>query len=145
MTAIWSVDTEAFYSNAKKVKINNPLWLLLNNAYHYGLEFAVKQFLRAGINTFSTTSLKEAVRVRELAPDATVFLMNAVYDFDTVRDYHIHMTLPSLNYYYEHKADLRDIHVHLEFENLLHRSGFKTLEEIQQVLQDHQQNKILNA
>ncbi|MEJ7477583.1 alanine racemase, partial [Staphylococcus saprophyticus] len=43
--------------------------------------------------------------------------------------------------YYEHKADLRDIHVHLEFENLLHRSGFKTLEEIQQVLQDHQQNK----
>ena len=52
-----------------------------NNAYHYGLEFAVT-FLKAGINTFSTTSLKEAIKVREIAPDATIFLMNAVYDFE---------------------------------------------------------------
>ena len=52
-----------------------------NNAYHYGLEFAVTSFLKAGINTFSTTSLK-AIKVREIAPDATIFLMNAVYDFE---------------------------------------------------------------
>ena len=51
-----------------------------NNAYHYGLEF-VTSFLK-GINTFSTTSLKEAIKVREIAPDATIFLMNAVYDFE---------------------------------------------------------------
>ena len=51
-----------------------------NNAYHYGLEFAVTSFF--GINTFSTTSLKEAIKVREIAPDATIFLMNAVYDFE---------------------------------------------------------------
>ena len=54
-----------------------------NNAYHYGLEFAVTSFLKAGINTFSTTSLKEAIKVREIAPDATIFLMNAVYDFES--------------------------------------------------------------
>ena len=53
-----------------------------NNAYHYGLEFAVTSFLKNGINTFSTTSLKEAIKVREIAPDATIFLMNAVYDFE---------------------------------------------------------------
>lgn len=141
MTAIWSVNTEAFLNNAVKVKNQQPIMAVVkNNAYHYGLEFAVKQFLSAGIDTFSTTSLKEAVRVRELAPYATVFLMNAVYDFDTIRENQIHMTLPSLTYYYEHKEDLHDIHVHLEFENLLHRSGFKTLAEIQEVLQDHQQN-----
>ena len=51
------------------------------------------------------------------------------------------MTLPSLTYYYEHKEDLRNIHVHLEFENLLHRSGFKDLEELHEVLEDHAQNK----
>ena len=39
-------------------------------------------FLKSGINTFSTTSLKEAIKVREIAPDATIFLMNAVYDFE---------------------------------------------------------------
>ena len=91
MTAIWSVDTEAFYQNAVNVRNEQPIMAVVkNNAYHYGLEFAVKQFLKAGINTFSTTSLKEAVRVREIAPHATIFLMNAVYDFDTVREYQIH-------------------------------------------------------
>ena len=57
------------------------LWSVKNNAYHYGLEFATS-FLKVGINTFSTTSLKEAIKVREIAPDATIFLMNAVYDFE---------------------------------------------------------------
>ena len=141
MTAIWSVDTEAFYQNAVNVRNEQPIMAVVkNNAYHYGLEFAVKQFLKAGINTFSTTSLKEAVRVREIAPYATIFLMNAVYDFDTVREYQIHMTLPSLVYYYEYKEDLKGIHVHLEFENLLHRSGFKNLDELHEVLEDHAQN-----
>ena len=56
------------------------LWVVKNNAYHYGLEFS--SFLKVGINTFSTTSLKEAIKVREIAPDATIFLMNAVYDFE---------------------------------------------------------------
>ena len=79
MTAIWSVDTEAFYQNAVKVRNNQSLMAVVkNNAYHYGLEFAVKEFLKAGIQTFSTTSLKEAVRVREIAPQATILLMNAV-------------------------------------------------------------------
>lgn len=95
MTAIWSVDAQRFYNNALKVIQNNQIMAVVkNNAYHYGLEFAVQQFLKAGINTFSTTSLREAVRIRQLAPNATIFLMNAVYEFDKVRDYQIQMTLP---------------------------------------------------
>ena len=53
--------------------------------------------------------------------------MNAVYDFDTVRNNNIQMTLPSLEYYYQYKSELKDINVHLEFENLLHRSVSKIL------------------
>ena len=67
--------------------------------------------------------------------------MNAVYEFDLVREHQIHMTLPSLTYYYNHKNDLAGIHVHLEFENLLHRSGFKDLNEIKEVLKDHHHNQ----
>ncbi len=45
-----------------------------NNAYHYDLEFAVTQlFIHAGIDTFSTTSLRETIQIRQLAPDATIF------------------------------------------------------------------------
>ena len=90
MTAVWSVDSKIFLRNATKVKNNQSIMAVVkNNAYHYGLEFAVRTFLEAGIHTFSTTSLKEAVRVRKLAPHATIFLMNAVYDFDTVRNNNI--------------------------------------------------------
>lgn len=135
MTAIWSVDRQTFINNAQSVKGNNNVMAVVkNNAYHYGLEFAVESFLEAGIDTFSTTSLKEAVRVRELAPEATIFLMNPSYEFDMVRQYDIQMTLPSLDYYYRHKEQLQDIKVHIEFENLLHRSGFRTLDEIHEVL-----------
>ncbi|WP_436861601.1 alanine racemase [Staphylococcus caeli] len=142
MTAIWSVDTASFCDNAKRVKQNNTIMAVVkNNAYHYGLEFAIEQFSKIGIDTFSTTSLKEAVRIRELAPNATIFLMNAVYDFDTLRDYRIHMTLPSLSYYYEHFNDLYDISIHLEYENLLHRSGLKSIDEIKEVLHHHYQNQ----
>lgn len=142
MTATWSVDTERFYQNVVKVKNGNSIMAVVkNNAYHYGLEFAVKTFLKAGITTFSTTSLKEAVKIRSLAPKATIFLMNAVYDFETVRKYQIQMTLPSLEYYYQYKSDLQGINVHLEFENLLHRSGFKSLDEIKEVIVDHQNNQ----
>ncbi len=141
MTAIWSVDKEAFLQNAIQVKNDNSIMAVVkNNAYHYGLAFAVTFFLKAGIHTFSTTSLKEAIKVRELAPNATIFLMNAVYDFEKVRKYQIQMTLPSLAYYYKYKNDLSGIKVHLEYENLLHRSGFKTLEEIKEVIEDHLAN-----
>lgn len=141
MTAIWSVNRQKFIENAKRVKSDQNLMAVVkNNAYNYGLEFAVKAFNEVGIDTFSTTSLAEAVRIRKIASDATIFLMNAVYDFDTVRDNQIHMTLPSLNYYYAHKQDLAGIHIHLEYENLLHRSGLKNLDEILEVLRDHAQN-----
>lgn len=141
MTATWSVDIQTFYNNVKHVQHNNSIMAVVkNNAYHYGLEFAVQQFLKAGITTFSTTSLKEAIRVRKLAPQATVFLMNAVYDFDTVRKYNIEMTLPSLEFYYQYYESLAGINIHLEYENLLHRSGLKTLAELREVLQHHQQN-----
>ena len=65
MTATWSVNRQLFKENAKNVKQDNQIMAVVkNNAYHYGLEFAVEQFLDIGINTFSTTSLKEAIRIR---------------------------------------------------------------------------------
>ncbi|MFD3221381.1 alanine racemase [Staphylococcus saprophyticus] len=142
MTATWSVNRQLFKENAKNVKQDNQIMAVVkNNAYHYGLEFAVEQFLDIGINTFSTTSLKEAIRIRKLAPNATIFLMNAVYEFDKIRENQIQMTLPSLSFYYENINELYDIQVHLEYENLLHRSGLKTLDEIKEVIHHHNQNE----
>ncbi|PNZ27871.1 alanine racemase [Staphylococcus rostri] len=141
MTAIWRVDRKIFQQNVRQVRNGQPIMAVVkNNAYNYGLAFAIEQFWEAGIRCFSTTSLKEAVEIRSLAPTATIFLMNPIRDFDVLREHDIHMTLPSLAFYYEHKQALADVKVHLEYENLLHRSGFKTLAELQEVLADHEAN-----
>ncbi|MBI5975445.1 alanine racemase [Staphylococcus canis] len=138
MVATWEVNSNIFQQNVQRVIGDyNVMAVVKNNAYNYGLEFAVNQFLKAGISTFSTTSLNEAIRVRQLAPDATIFLMNPSIEFEKLRAHDIHMTLPSLSFYHQYKSELHDIHVHVEYENLLHRSGFKTLDEILSVLVEH--------
>lgn len=141
MTALWQVDSAQFLQNAKRVAQQQPIMAVVkNNAYNYGLAFAVQSFQQAGIDTFSTTSLVEAIRIRQMAPDATIFLMNATDEFERLRTYDIHMTLPSLAFYHEHKVALAGVKVHLEYENLLHRSGFKTKDELLAVLDDHEGN-----
>ncbi|WP_086427817.1 alanine racemase [Staphylococcus cornubiensis] len=141
MTALWQVDSAKFLQNAKQVAQQQQIMAVVkNNAYNYGLDFAVHTFQQAGIHTFSTTSLVEAIRIREMAPDVTIFLMNATDEFDHLRTYDIHMTLPSLAFYHEHKAALAGVKVHLEYENLLHRSGFKTKDELLALLEDHERN-----
>lgn len=141
MTAIWQVDQQIFQQNVRQVQNGQPIMAVVkNNAYNYGLTFAIEQFLEAGISCFSTTSLNEAIKIRELAPTATIFLMNATREFDVLRTHDIHMTLPSLSFYKAHKQALAGVKVHLEYENLLHRSGFKTYEEMVEVLEDHAVN-----
>lgn len=140
MTARWTLDTQVFKENIQHVIQGQPVMAVVkNNAYHYGLDFAVTAFLSAGIQTFSTTVLHEALRVRELAPEATVFLMNPSTEFDVLRNHDIHMTLPSLAFYEEYQTELAGLDVHLEFENLLHRSGFKTFDDMREVIRLNEQ------
>ncbi|PTG08929.1 alanine racemase [Staphylococcus chromogenes] len=142
MTAVWQLNEQVFRQNVRNVVQDNTVMAVVkNNAYNYGLTFAVRTFLDEGIHTFSTTSLSEAIRIREIAPHATIFLMNVSREFDLLRKHNIHMTLPSKEFYFQYKNELYDIQVHLEFENLLHRSGLKNLEEIQDVLRDHEKNQ----
>ncbi|MGX4687521.1 alanine racemase [Vagococcus sp. JNUCC 83] len=142
MTATWTVNKRVFKDNIKQVTKETPVMAVVkNNAYNFGLDFAIPTFLESGINTFSTTSLHEAIRVRELAPQATIFLMNPTIEFDKLREHNIQMTLPSLAFYRQYKEQLAGINVHLEYENLLHRSGFKTFEEMVQVIAENTDTK----
>ncbi|PTG83380.1 alanine racemase, partial [Staphylococcus chromogenes] len=96
MTAVWQLNEQVFRQNVRNVVQDNTVMAVVkNNAYNYGLTFAVLTFLDEGIHTFSTTSLSEAIRIREIAPHATIFLMNVSREFDLLRKHNIHMTLPS--------------------------------------------------
>ncbi|WP_270279932.1 alanine racemase [Vagococcus bubulae] len=140
MTATLTVNKSIFKENIKQVTRGAAVMAVVkNNAYNFGLDFAVNTFLEEGIQTFSTTSLHEAIQIRRLAPTSMIFLMNPSVEFETLREYDIQMTLPSLSFYHQYQNELAGINVHLEYENLLHRSGFKTFEEMKQVIQENSQ------
>lgn len=140
MTATWRLDTHVFKENVKKIIDKTPtIAVVKNNAYNYGLSLAVDLFQEVGITMFATTSLDEAIQIRELSSNATIFLMNPTTHFEELREYDIQMTLPSLAFYRQHWQSMKGIKVHLEYENLLHRSGFKTFQEMKEVIILNQQ------
>ena len=139
MVARITIDEQNFIKNAKNViKDNKVMAVVKNDAYHFGLEFAVESFIQAGVQTFSTTSLHEAVRIREIDKQVNIFLMNPSIEFETLKAHNIAMTLPSLTFYHEHIEDLAGVKLHLELENLLHRSGLKDQDEMLQVLKNNE-------
>ena len=135
MPGRWTVDSQVFQENAEKlVQKADCFAVVKNNAYNFGLDFAVAQFLQIGIQHFVTTSLNEAIAVRKRAPQATILLTNPTREFDLVKKYHIHLTLTSLDYFYAYQDQLEDLPLQIEYESQLHRSGLKSREEIDQVL-----------
>lgn len=145
MSAKWIIDKKLFVENVKLViKNTNTMAVVKNNAYNFGLQFAVEAFLEAGIRSFATTNLNEAIQIRTISDDATIFLMNRTTEFELVKLHNIHITLPSIDYYKMYKNQLIGINVHLEYENLLHRSGLTSLNELQYIITDQLKNKTMN-
>ena len=141
MGGILTIDREQFIKSARHAAGGkNVIAVVKNNAYNYGLEFAVRSFLEAGIHSFATTSLDEARRIRNIHNDAMIFMMNPLYDFDSIRTLNLHITLPSLEYYYEYQNTLAGINVHLEYAGLFNRSGFEDSDEMIEILR-HQADK----
>ncbi len=140
MGGILTIDRKQFIETAKNSAGGKDIIAVVkNNAYNYGLEFAVKAFLEAGIHSFATTSLDEAGRIRSYSSDALIFMMNPVRDFKTVYEYGLHITLPSLEYYYKYQDELSGVNVHLEFAGLFNRSGFEDSSEMMEVI-EHQRS-----
>lgn len=138
MVAKITINKSKFIHNARNViQENNIMAVVKNNAYHFGLTFAVNAFIEAGVQTFSTTSLHEAIAIRKINKDIDIFLMNPTIEFEQLKQFDIAMTLPSLDFYYEHIKDLQGVKVHLELENLLHRSGLKNEFEMIEVLNNN--------
>lgn len=140
MTATWTLDSKLFKENVRQVTAGKPVMAVVkNNAYNFGLEFAVEAFLEVGISVFSTTSLREALEIRKFTPQASIFLMNPSTEFELLKENNIQMTLPSLDFYYAYQKHLSQLKIHLEYENLLHRSGFKTFDEMEEVIRINQE------
>ncbi|MFZ3578459.1 alanine racemase [Virgibacillus sp. DJP39] len=137
MTAKLQINRKRLYEQAQRINnATDVLVVVKNNAYNIGLDLAFETFYEAGIRSFATTSLNEAVRLRKMSKEIYIFLLNPSTNFGTLREYNIAMTLPSLSFYEKYKNDLHEIELHLEYKNLLRRSGFEHAEDMIKVLEE---------
>lgn len=137
MSGILAIDRKKLVAQAGQIQNGTPtIAVVKNNAYNFGLEFAVQAFLEAGITAFATTSLKEAGKIRSITDQSMIFLLNPTTEFEAVRRLDLSITLPSLGFYEKYGEALAGINVHIEYAGLFNRSGFDTFEEVEKVLHE---------
>lgn len=138
MGGTFSINQQEFIKQACDITNGLPtIAVVKNNAYNYGFTFSVKSFLKAGIESFATTNMAEAIKIREISKEARIFLMNPTTRFNEVRDYELDITLPSVEYYKKYYQSLSHINVHLEYAGMFNRSGFNRSGEMFEIL-EHQ-------
>lgn len=138
MGGIFQTDEAQFIKQARQFQLpGQTIAVVKNNAYNYGLEFAVKAFAISGIRAFATTSMDDAVKIRQMCGDsAVIILMNPTTDFKRARMFNLHITLPSSTYYDTYKHELQGLNIHIEYAGLFNRSGLTDINELESILND---------
>lgn len=141
MGGTFQIDEAQFIKQAKQFQLpNQTIAVVKNNAYNYGLEFAVKAFAISGIRAFATTSMDDAVKIRQMCGEhADIILMNPTADFKRARMFNLHITLPSAAYYDTYKHELAGLNLHIEYAGLFNRSGLTDISELEYILNDMKQ------
>ncbi len=139
------INLKALYKNANflmKETDGKLIATVKNNAYNFGLTQVVNVFYEAGIRNFATTSLKEAITIRELYKDVCIIMLNPCTNFDTLRKYKISSSIANLDWIKKHKQDMQGISWHLEWAGFMRRSGCRSEEEFMESLKYASQNNI---
>jgi alanine racemase len=80
---ILHIDLDALASNWRILRDNTggaeTAAVVKANAYGIGIEKAVPALGKAGCSTFFVAHLSEAIRVRAVAPDATIYVLNGLF------------------------------------------------------------------
>lgn len=141
MSAILTLDQNRLFEQAKSIQEKDDVIVVVkNNAYNFGMELAFEAFYKAGIRSYATTNLQEAMWLREQDDKIMILLLDPSIEFSILKEYNITVTLPSIDFYHTYKNELLGINVHLVFKNLLNRFGFDTAEEMKEVLEANELN-----
>ena len=139
------IDLNALYNNAKYLLNQTDggvIATVKNDAFHFGLEKAVRTFYSAGIRAFATTSLKDAIKIRNMYSDAYILLFNPSTEFELLKKYNISCTIPNFNWIKTHKDSMHGINWHLEWAGYMRRSGCRSEDEFLKSLAFAEYNSI---
>jgi len=122
-----NVDLDAYASNINKLQeISNKklIAVMKANAYGMGVQAAVEYALKAGIDFFATSSLEEALQVRQLAPKAEIQILGYVdlRFLDVVKENNFTL-LTVYPTYFEKESNLSGVKVTLKIDTGMHRIG----------------------
>jgi len=84
---------ENIYSLQNAVdKSTRIIFVVKSNAYGHGLQAVVKAAVQQGVDFFAVAHLHEAVKTREVAPDADILIMGAISPGDTAKAMELNAT-----------------------------------------------------
>lgn len=138
MPAILKLNQKRLYEQAKSLQSQNDVIVVVkNDAYNFGMHRAFEAFFKAGIRSYATTNLKEAVWLRKQNKEIMILLLDPSIEFETLRQHDITLTIPNIAFYDQYKQQIQGLNVQLTYKNLLNRFGFDTSEEMSKALDDH--------
>lgn len=137
MTARMTIDEKRLFKQAQSIQSKvNTIAVVKNDGYNLGLERVYKTFHTAGIRSFATTDMKEAIQLRELDSKIFILLLDPSTAFKKIKKHDITLTVSSLSYYHKYKNELKGISLQLVYRNDLNRLGFTNTEDMKQLLSD---------
>ncbi|WAW14705.1 alanine racemase [Peptostreptococcus equinus] len=140
-----TIDLNALYKNAKYINDNTNGGLIAtvkNNAYNFGLKESVETFYKAGVRNFATTSIRDAIFIRNLYKDVMILSLNPCIEFETLKEHKISCVLPTLSFLKNNLENMKDISWHLEWAGLMRRSGCTSQNELIEIIKLAKENNI---
>lgn len=131
MTAWAQIDLAALRANTEVVRTRvapaELLAVVKDNAYGHGLDEVTRALAGVGVRAFGALDPQTALRVRELAPESSVFawLLDSGDDLAELVDAGIELGVTDLHTLERARADGRGASVHLKFDSGLSRAGVR--------------------
>lgn len=93
------------------------------NAYET-IDYKIASYLQEkGADFFAVSSLDEAIRLRKHNINSDILIMGYVHDLAAIKEYDLSIIIPTKEYAYEHKDELKGIKTHIKINTGLNRLG----------------------
>lgn len=142
-----SIDCEAIENNIKEIKekynkYKYYIGVVKNNAYGHGIE-TIKYMIKGGINYLATSSLEEALKIRNIDKNIPVLVLEPIHYediLDAVKN-NITITIDNLEYFNSLLNDEIKVKFHLKVDSGMNRFGLKDKNDVKYIV-DNSNDKV---
>ena len=134
------IDCEALENNIKEIKekynkYKYYIGVVKNNAYGHGIE-CVKYMIKGGINYFAVSSLEEALKLRNIARDIPILILEPIHykGIDEAVKNNLTITIDNVEYFNKLLNDKVKIKFHLKVDSGMNRFGLKDKNDIKYIV-----------